>query len=949
MRNITGVKTSKNLVECAAALLAAAILFPASLLADSEKVGGVKWEYYPIWDEAEGETVAVVTGADPLKGVLNIPPSLGGLPVREIGAYAFCDGGKVTEVVFPDSLTYIGECAFDSCIGLTSVSIPGNVKEIGEEAFCDCDNLASINLAEGIEIIGYDAFCDCENLGDVYIPSTVREGIGFAFAYKMNSIAVADGNPHFKSIDGAVYSKDGTRLVFFPAGRAGEWVVPEHVAEIDDEAFAGGSLSAITIGSGVGRIGKSAFICSFGLNRIAVDASNPHFRDVDGVLFSKDGMLMLAYPAAKDAGSVYTVPATVTRLGEGVFSGTSLAGVILPSTLAILPTEGFLDSKSLKSVIVGYGVKAVSEEAFHDLSLTGLTLPITVEEIGECAFEDVGTSKTTIYVPETAVADKYAYDDCPAKIARYSSAPLVKFDLNYADAPAYPYDRNVVGGQPVGMLMTPARDQYAFLGWYTLPEGGTAVAASSKVSEDVTYYAHWRLADSGGEDAKALPGLLPGADAYGVVKCGVAFNPELVDCAPADGWTAKASGLPPGLKYDAKAGRISGVPTKAGTFTVTFAASKGKERQSAAITLNVEALPLWATGSFSGYAICATDTDEMEDEMGAVSMTVAANGKIGGKLALLGKSWTFNAASYAKATKSAYVVKAEAKSGKSTMAVSLEVRRAEDALAAVSNGVAAGRMGRNCEVTMWRNVWKDKATAAKAKKELSKWEGLYTLSLEDGGYLSLNIGKDGVVKASGKLSDGTKVSAASPLSYDADDGWLAYFYSAPGAYKGGSFAIAVTFDGPHGKLGMAGFMDGAQWTSQNPKATDEYGEGFALLLDFAGAYYGKKPDISAWSSAKFSVAPPDSYSFDGVAPKVSFAPATGVFKGSCSFLPDEGGRAKKASFEGIVVLGAESLCGFYPWVATGYYDDPKTDVEKAYKYKESYQVELRLGKLATND
>ena len=68
MQNIMGVKTSKNLVECAAALLAVAILSPASLLADSEKVGGVKWEYYPIWDEAEGETVAVVTGADPQIG-----------------------------------------------------------------------------------------------------------------------------------------------------------------------------------------------------------------------------------------------------------------------------------------------------------------------------------------------------------------------------------------------------------------------------------------------------------------------------------------------------------------------------------------------------------------------------------------------------------------------------------------------------------------------------------------------------------------------------------------------------------------------------------------------------------------------------------------------------------------------------------------------------------------
>ena len=483
----------KSCVGRCLAFAAVALATSTGLFAETETIGGVKWSYYPVWDDDEAAQVAVVSGATPLKGVLNIPSSLGGLEVREIGAYAFCDGDKVTEVVIPASVIRIGKSAFDSCIGLTSVSIPGNVKEIGEAAFWDCHALESVNLAEGVEVLGEAAFCDCWSLGDVLIPSTVME-IGawcFSFAGNMTSVSVAEGNPYFKSIDGVVYSKDGSRLVLYPPARAGDWTVPEHVTEIVEFAFSGSSLSAITIGSGVEKIGKSAFICSFGLSRIAVDAANPHFKDADGILFSKDGMLMLAYPAAKKDVSVYTVPATVTRLDEGVFSGTSLAGVILPSTLAILPTESFLDSKSLKSVIVGYGVKTVSEEAFHDLSLTGLTLPTTVEEIGECVFEDCGTSKTTIYVPKTAVADKDAYVDCPAKIVKYASAPLVKFDLNCDGAPNYPYDRNVISGQPVGILMTPVRDHATFVGWYTLPNGGTKITASTVVTGDVTYYAHW--------------------------------------------------------------------------------------------------------------------------------------------------------------------------------------------------------------------------------------------------------------------------------------------------------------------------------------------------------------------------------------------------------------------------------------------------------------------------
>ena len=437
----------------------------------------------------------------------------------------------------------------------------------------------------------------------------------------------------------------------------------------------------------------------------------------------------------------------------------------------------------------------------------------------------------------------------------------------------------------------------------------------------------------------ALPGLKPASEVYGPVFCGVAFDPKLVDSTPADGWAVTASGLPAGLKYDAWSGRISGVPTKVGTFTVAFTATKqGEEMQTAAITLRVNALPEWATGTFAGNVAWNEGRDE---EFGAASMTVAANGKISGKILRMGAKWSFTASNYAAmgCEGSLFIVDAVAKSGKFTMPVSLEVCGAVSPDGILENAAVSGTAG-DCEAMLWRNIWKDKSTAAVAKMELLKWEGLYTLSLDDGGYLSLTVGKDGNVKASGKLSDGTKVSATSPLMYDEDYGWLAYFYTAPSAYKGGSFAIAVGFNGPRGELEMLDFMDSARWISRNPQATGEYGEGFVRTRGFSGAYYGKKPDVSAWSVAAFCVEPPDGYRFDGRAPKISLAQATGIFKGSYSLLPDYGGKAKKVNFEGIVVLGAESLRGFYPWDAVGSYVDPKSGRAKTYKYKEPRPMAL---------
>lgn len=72
-----------------------------------ETVDGVKWSYYPMWDDYANEPVSVVIGANPLKNVLNIPSVLGNHPVRKIGAWAFCDNDIVTGIVFPDSVTSI--------------------------------------------------------------------------------------------------------------------------------------------------------------------------------------------------------------------------------------------------------------------------------------------------------------------------------------------------------------------------------------------------------------------------------------------------------------------------------------------------------------------------------------------------------------------------------------------------------------------------------------------------------------------------------------------------------------------------------------------------------------------------------------------------------------------------------------------------------------------------
>ena len=86
------------------------------------------------------------------------------------------------------------------------------------------------------------------------------------------------------------------------------------------------------------------------------------------------------------------------------------------------------------------------------------------------------------------------------------------------------------------------------------------------------------------------------------------------------------SGLPAGLKYNAKRGEIEGVATKAGTYTVYLTVTEGKVKKVSTITLDVAPLPAWAVGTFDGLM-----GDSKEGYFG-LSITVSTVGKISAKV-----------------------------------------------------------------------------------------------------------------------------------------------------------------------------------------------------------------------------------------------------------------------------------------------------------------------------
>ena len=78
-----------------------------------------------------------------------------------------------TTTIIPESVTSIGNGAFEECSSLTAITIPESVTSIGWYAFYGCSSLSSITIPEGVTSIGMEAFEECSSLTAITIPESV--------------------------------------------------------------------------------------------------------------------------------------------------------------------------------------------------------------------------------------------------------------------------------------------------------------------------------------------------------------------------------------------------------------------------------------------------------------------------------------------------------------------------------------------------------------------------------------------------------------------------------------------------------------------------------------------------------------------------------------------------------------------------------------------------------
>ena len=273
----------------------------------------------------------------------------------------------IKNVMIENGVTSIGWHAFRECSSLKSITIPSSVSSIENCAFEGCSSLTSIKIPESVTNIENYAFFNCSSLKSIEIPEGVTIIQGYTFS----------GCSSLESIN-----------------------IPESVTSIGMDAFEG---------------------CS-SFESINVDVNNKNYMSEDGILFDKEKMKLIKYPVGKKDIKEYTIPSTVTSIGDGAFEGcNSLESIKIQENVTSIGDGAFEGCNSLESIKIQENVTSIGDGAFEGCnSLESIKIQENVTSIASNAIP----GSTIIYTKSNSEGHRYAEENEQGYILIYEPGDI---------------------------------------------------------------------------------------------------------------------------------------------------------------------------------------------------------------------------------------------------------------------------------------------------------------------------------------------------------------------------------------------------------------------------------------------------------------------------------------------------------------------------------------------
>ena len=234
---------------------------------------------------------------------------------------------------------------------------------------------ADIAIPDGVTVIGSNAF---ENtyVEHVWVPASVQVLGSEAFSgSRLRTITFQDDDQHpsqLKRIESSAFGFTGVEAL----------VLPRSVEQLAQDAFEWmGLLKSLHVGPKVemGSLsgGPVAFRC---LSHVEVDADNPNYETVDGVLYTKDHTHLVLFPRRMDIGGSYAVLEGTQVIDDYALARTNLSSITLPSTLLSIGTGGMMGNWFLTSIDLPDGLTTIGDRAFEGcIRLNNIVIPDSLQ------------------------------------------------------------------------------------------------------------------------------------------------------------------------------------------------------------------------------------------------------------------------------------------------------------------------------------------------------------------------------------------------------------------------------------------------------------------------------------------------------------------------------------------------------------------------------------------
>ena len=385
---------------------------------------------------------ATITGYSGSVSALAIPQTIDGHKVVAIGEGAF-KGTCLVNVTIPDTVTVIGDSAFENCDNLKNVKISENLKKLGMMAFGNCDALTEIEIPKNITTVAYNEFYNPVRgpfTGSNSLQTVVfEEGMTWLPGY------ILAGCSGFTTVKIPETVTEIGKGAFRDCSRLESITIPDTVTMIGDSAFENcDNLKNVKISENLKKLGMMAFGNCDALTEVKIPKSittviyNDFYNPVRGPFTGSDslqtvvfeeGMTWLpAYILSGCSGfTTVKIPETVTEIGGGAFSDCSrLESIEIPESVTEIGSHTFSNTK-LESIRVPDTVTDMGDHVFSGCTeLKEVTLPNIRQNIVAGMFEGC-TSLEKIVLPETVTAIRSdAFEGCTAlKDITWSKAPEI--------------------------------------------------------------------------------------------------------------------------------------------------------------------------------------------------------------------------------------------------------------------------------------------------------------------------------------------------------------------------------------------------------------------------------------------------------------------------------------------------------------------------------------------